>query len=135
MNVTTQMENIERRFAQERFFARAYALFGGLALLVASVGLFGLMSYAVTRRTNEIGIRMALGAQRRNVLQMILRESLILVFTGLLAGLAAALASGRFVANLLFGVTPADSLTIVTAVVFMVLVSARFVSTTNKLPA
>ena len=62
MDMSTQTDQIERRFAQERVFAKAYALFGGLALLVASIGLFGLMSYNVTRRTTEIGIRMALGA-------------------------------------------------------------------------
>ena len=79
MDMSTQTDHIERRFAQERVFAKAYALFGGLAVLVASIGLFGLMSYNVTRRTTEIGIRMALGAQRQSVLQMVLRESLILV--------------------------------------------------------
>ena len=62
-------------------------MFGGLALLVASVGLFGLMSYSVARRTNEIGVRMALGAERADVLQLVMRESMILVLAGVLLGL------------------------------------------------
>jgi predicted permease len=124
MDMSTQTDQIERRFAQERTFAQAYALFGGLAVLVAAIGLFGLMSYNVTRRTNEIGIRMALGAQRQSVLQMVMRESLILVVIGIVIGVAAALASGRFVASLLFGLTSTDATTSALAVALMLCVSA-----------
>jgi predicted permease len=123
LNVTTQTEQIERRFAQEKVFAQAYALFGGLALLVAAIGLFGLMSYSVARRTNEIGIRMALGADRGAVRAMVLRESLVLVFAGVGIGLAAALAAGQLVAKLLFGLAPTDVSTLASAVVVMVVVS------------
>jgi predicted permease len=123
IDLTTQIDQIEQRFAQERVFARAYALFGGLALLVASIGLFGLMSYNVTRRTTEIGIRMALGAAQRTVLQMVMRESLLLVAIGVVIGAAAAAGAGRFVASLLFGLAPTDVVTTVAAIALMVGVS------------
>jgi len=124
MDMSTQMEQIERRFLQEKLFAQAYAVFGGLALLVASVGLFGLMSYSVSRRTNEIGIRMALGAQRLDVLRLVMRESMLLVITGVTIGLALAVAASRLVATLLFGLAPTDLVTMVLAMTVMVLVSA-----------
>ena len=123
-DVSTQLEQVERRFAQEKLFAQAYTLFGGVALLLASIGLFGLMSYSVSRRTNEIGIRMALGAQRQDVLRLVMRESMILVAAGVIAGVAIALGASSLVATLLFGLPPRDPSTLVTAVVVMVLVSA-----------
>jgi predicted permease len=123
-DLTTQVEQIEGRFSQERIFSQAYLLFGGLALLIASIGLFGLMSYNVARRTNEIGIRMALGAQRYAVLRMILKESLFLVLIGVAIGLATAAAAGRLVASLLFGLAPTDVPTMVLATLVMIFVSA-----------
>ncbi|HYM26205.1 MAG TPA: FtsX-like permease family protein, partial [Vicinamibacterales bacterium] len=107
LKVSTQTEQIEQRFAQERVFAQAYALFGGLAVVIASVGLFGLMSYSVARRTNEIGIRMALGANREDVVGMVMRESLVLVVVGVVIGTGSALGAGRFVARLLYNLAPA----------------------------
>jgi predicted permease len=124
MNVATQMENIEGRISQEKLFAQAYALFGVLALLLASIGLFGLMSYNVTRRTNEIGIRMALGAQRRDVLGLVMKESMLLVLIGMIIGLAAAVATGRLITTMLFGLSPADPRTILVAIAIMAVVSA-----------
>jgi predicted permease len=124
IDVSTQIEQIERRFMQERFFAQAYTLFGGLALLLAALGLFGLMSYSVAHRTNEIGIRMALGAQRDDVLRLVMRESMLLVIIGVIVGLAVVLAASRLVATLLFGLEPTDVVTIVLAIGVMVTVSA-----------
>jgi predicted permease len=121
--VTTQTDNIENRVSQERLFALAYSLFGALALLLACIGLFGLMSYSVSRRTNEIGIRMALGAQRSGVVGMVLRESMIMVAIGVTLGLAAALAAGRLVASVLFGLEPTDVWTIAAAIALMAAVS------------
>lgn len=124
LDVSTQLEQIERRFSQERTFAVAYALFGGVAVALAAVGLFGLMSYSVARRTNEIGIRMALGARREDVLRLVLGESMVLVVTGVVLGVATALAASRLVTKLLFGLAPTDSLSVLGAVVVMMLVSA-----------
>jgi predicted permease len=122
-DVSTQIEQVERRFRQEKLFAQAYSLFGGIALLLAAIGLFGLMSYNVSRRTNEIGIRMALGAQRGQVLGLVMRESMVLVVVGVVAGLAIAIAAGRLVTTLLFGLPPRDPVTMVAAVAVMALVS------------
>jgi predicted permease len=123
MDVSTQIEQVEQRFSQEKVFAQAYALFGSLALLLASIGLFGLMSYNVSRRTNEIGIRMALGAQRGDMLRLVMRESMLLVVIGIAAGLAIALGASKYVATLLFGLPPTDPISIALAVGLMVIVS------------
>ncbi len=124
MDMSTQMEQIEKRFLQEKVFAQAYALFGGLAVTLAAVGLFGLMSYSVARRTNEIGIRMALGARSQDVLALVMRESMTLVIVGVAIGLAIALAGSRFVATLLFGLAPADRFSSMAATLVMIGVSA-----------
>lgn len=124
INLTTQEAEVENRFKQERLFAQAGAAFAALALLVASVGLFGLMSYSVARRTNEIGIRMALGAERADVLKLVMRESMTLVVAGVLLGLAGAIAASRPIASLLFGLAPADPMTMAAAIVAMMLLSS-----------
>jgi len=124
---TSQTEQIAKRFEQERLFATAYTAFGGLALLLACIGLFGLMSYNVSRRTTEIGVRMALGAQRRTVVGMVLSESMRLVAIGAALGLAVALWAGHSVESVktvLYGVSPSDALTIASAVAAIALVSA-----------
>jgi predicted permease len=121
---TSQTEQISLRFAQERLFARAYAAFGALAVLLGCIGLFGLMSYNVARRTNEIGVRMALGAQRRTVVGMVMGESMRLVVIGVVLGLAAALWAGRFVRTVVYGLSPNDPLTIAAAVALIAIVTA-----------
>jgi predicted permease len=121
---TSQSEQISLRFAQERLFATAYTAFGVLALVLASIGLFGLMSYNVARRTNEIGIRMALGAQRGTVVNMVMRESMLLVSVGIALGLATALWAGRFVKTVLYGLSPNDAITMTGAVALIAMVSA-----------
>jgi predicted permease len=124
VSVMTQHQAIERRLAQERLFAQACSLFGGIALLLASVGLFGLMSYSVARRTAEMGVRMALGAQRRSVVRMIMVESMWLVGIGLVAGLALTAVASRLIATLLFGVPPYHLGTIAGAAALLVTVCA-----------
>jgi predicted permease len=124
MDLSTQAEQIDKNLQQERVFAQAYAMFGALAMLIASIGLFGLMSYSVARRTNEIGIRMALGADSRHVLRLVMGESMTLVLLGIVVGLAAALAAGRLVTALLFGLAATDAVSLVAATAVMLIVSS-----------
>jgi ABC-type antimicrobial peptide transport system permease subunit len=100
---------------QERLLAQLCAFFGALALLLASVGLYGVLSYSIARRTNEIGIRMALGAQRRTVLGMVLRETLVVVAVGIAIGVPVAFALTRLVSSKLYGLKATDPLTITVA--------------------
>src|SRR5215471_16396361 len=105
-------DGMNRSLLRERVTAMLSAFFGGLALLLAAIGLYGLMAYSVTRRTREIGIRMALGAQREPVRWLILRETLLLAAVGIAIGLPCALAASRLVASLLYGVSTKDPLTL-----------------------
>ncbi|MGH9453053.1 MAG: ABC transporter permease, partial [Terriglobia bacterium] len=105
MSLTEQLDN---NFNQDRLIARLTELFGLLALILACVGLYGVTSYSVARRTNEIGIRMALGANRASVIGLVLRGASVQVALGLAIGIPAALAGGRFAANQLYGVKAYD---------------------------
>jgi len=99
----------------EQGTAALSAFFAGLALLLASIGLYGLMSYMVSRRTHEIGIRVALGAQRQNVRWMVLRDAVALGVIGIAAGIPCSLGANRLLASMLFGVSSTDALSLATA--------------------
>jgi len=106
INIRTQQEQIDATMQQERMFAALTTGFGVLALALACVGIYGIMAYSVANRTNEIGIRLALGAQPGQVRRMILRESGWLASAGVVVGVAAALALTRLVKSMLYGVQP-----------------------------
>jgi len=110
-------------FNQDRLIARLTSLFGILALILASVGLYGVMSYSVARRTSEIGIRMALGAARSGVVAMVLRGALWQILTGLTIGVPAALFAGHLMASLLYGVRGYDPMAFV-GVILLLAISA-----------
>ena len=113
---------IDTGLAEQRATAYVAGFFLALALLLAAVGLYGLMAYTVVQRTREIGIRMALGAQRRIVLRMILTEGLWLVLAGLAVGLPCALASTRLLTHMLFGLSSYDPATLAAVVSVLVIV-------------
>jgi predicted permease len=117
--VVSLADHIDRSLVQQKLVARLASFFGLLALLLACVGLYGVMSYGVARRTNEIGIRMALGAQGRSVLWLVLREALLLVVIGLVVGVLASLAVTKTAASLLYELKPNDPLTIVLATLIL----------------
>jgi putative ABC transport system permease protein len=115
---------IRGQMIPERLMATLSAFFGGLATLIAMIGLYGVMSYMVTRRRSEIGIRMALGADRVTVVRMVMRESAILVTLGAVLGLSLAVLAARWVSTLLFGLTPRDPLTLALSTAALVVVAA-----------
>ena len=118
-NIQTQAAQIDQSINQEITFAKLCTAFGILALVVACVGLYGTMSYTIARRTGEIGIRMALGAQRGGVVWMVLREVSLLVALGLAIGMPAAFAASRLVESFLFGMKPNDPLALTLAVAIL----------------
>jgi predicted permease len=124
VELQTMSEAVNETLVQERFVAQLGGAFSLFALLLACVGLYGVMSYAVARRTNEIGVRMALGAQRSDVVWLVMREVSLLVALGGGAGLAAAMATTRLVSTLLFDLTPNDPTTIALATLLMIGVAA-----------
>jgi predicted permease len=128
-NVRTMRQHLGTAYFVPRTTATVLGLFGGLALLLASVGLYGVMSYSVARRAREMGIRMALGARRRDVLSLVIREGMALTVLGLVVGIGGALAATRFVAHLLHGIGTLDAPTFagVSALLLLVALLACYV--------
>jgi len=117
-------EQVDRSATIERLIAQLASFFGLLAVLLACIGLYGVMAFTVSRRTNEIGIRMALGAQPGRVLRMVLAETIGLVLAGLVVGVPLAVAAGRLIRSQLFGLSPADPLTLGLAAGVLTLMAA-----------
>lgn len=115
-------ERLNRNLSNDRLVAQLTAIFGGIALLLACLGLYGTISYGVTRRVRELGVRMALGAARRDVLLLVIREAMVLIAVGAAIGIPLAYAAGRSVSTLLFGVRPLDPLAYATAALLLAVV-------------
>jgi predicted permease len=113
--VATMEQNVEMSLVRERMLALLATFFAALALILACIGLYGVMAYRVVRRTREIGIRIAVGARRQSVVWMMVRETLLLVSIGAALGTLASLAANRYIAGQLFGVTPRDPMAIAVA--------------------
>ncbi len=128
-DVKTLGQRVDDAVAFSRSLMLLFTAFALLALILGAVGIYGIVSYSVTQRTHEMGIRMALGARTGNVLSLILRNGLTLVLTGIVIGLAGAFALTRFLTTLLFGVTPTDSVTfvVVCAVFFVIAMVASLI--------
>jgi macrolide transport system ATP-binding/permease protein len=126
LEIRTQAADIDRSINQEIVFAELCSGFAVLALVIACIGLYGTVSYNVARRTGEIGIRMALGAQRAVVVRMVLREVLVAAAAGLAIGMGTALAISKYVESLLYGIKPNDPLALTMAV--MTLLSAALLA-------
>jgi predicted permease len=119
----TMDQQVDSSVGQERLMASLSIFFGSLALLLTSIGLYGILAYTVTRRTGEIGIRMALGARRRNVIWLVLQGVISYVSGGIIIGALAVLAGSRVVASLLYGIQPADPGNLVAAIVAFLIIA------------
>jgi ABC-type antimicrobial peptide transport system permease subunit len=124
LDLRTQNEQIADTTKEERIFASLSSGFGILALVLACIGIYGIMAYTVARRTNEIGIRMALGAEQSRVLRMVLGEVALLIGIGLVVGLAVAVATTHLVASFLYGIKPNDPWMLFLAAGVLALVAA-----------
>ena len=123
-DVETMGTIMEASLAQPRFRTFLLGVFAALALILAATGIFGVVAYSVSSRTNEIGIRVALGASSGAILRMVLRETLLLASAGLAVGIPSALAASRLVGQLLFGVSANDPATLAAVAITLVAVAA-----------
>jgi putative ABC transport system permease protein len=119
-NVRTMDDVVANSLGTRRVSMQLFAVFAGAALFLAAIGIYGVLAYSVTQRTQEIGIRMALGAQKSDLLRLVIRQGMILTVIGVIAGLVGAFALTRVIGNLLFGVTATDPATFV-AIPFVLL--------------
>jgi ABC-type antimicrobial peptide transport system permease subunit len=110
-NVRTMQEVIANSVEQRRFSMLLLTIFAAVAMLLAAIGLYGVMSYTVAQRTKEIGIRMALGARRPDVLALVVKQGMALVLIGIVAGVLLSLGTTRLISGMLFGITATDPLT------------------------
>ena len=124
LQVHTMNELVSEELTRDRMITKLAGFFGALAVLLACIGIYGIMAYAVAGRTNEIGIRIALGAQPRDVVWLVLRETLLMVVVGAAIGLPAVFGASKLISNLLFGLTAADPLALSAATVLMFAVAA-----------
>ena len=122
-DVASMPERIGEQTARSRFTSWLMGIFAGVALVLALVGVYGVMSYAVTRRTQEIGVRMALGANRSQVLLLVVRQGMPLILAGILAGIAVSFGLTRLLSTLLYGVTPTDAFTFMSVTALLVCIS------------
>jgi predicted permease len=122
-DVATLAQMVDDFTLNRRLVAQLSTFFGILGALLACIGIYGVMTYGISRRTNEFGIRMALGAERRNVLWLVLRETLVLAIAGVTIGVALALASGRLVESLLFGIKSYNPLVMILSILAMIVVA------------
>jgi predicted permease len=123
-NIRTAEEEISRSVLRERLLATITGVFGGLALLLAGLGLYGVLSYGVTQRTREFGIRIAVGAEAGRIMHLVMREAAWMLAAGLTVGLIVAWSAGRIIRTLLYGVEPTDARSVLMAIVVLMAVSA-----------
>lgn len=122
-NIKTMEKVVSDSIAQPRFNMVLLAIFAGLALILASVGIYGVMSYSVTQRTQELGVRMALGAQRRDIFSLVLKQGIILALIGVAIGLAGAIGLSKALASVLYGISATDPVTFISVAVIMLAVA------------
>src|SRR5258708_37854009 len=123
-NVTPLDEHVNRSLTNQRLVAQLSTFFGLLAVFLSCIGIYGLMSYVVNRRTNEIGIRMALGAERSHVRWLVMREIALLIAVGIAIGVPVTLAGSRLISHMLFGLRGTDPLSLLAAIGMLMLVAA-----------